>query len=192
MSVKSQTKLISDLANKVRKSDHSAYNRLFNLLWEQLFVFAQSIIMDENKAKDLVQEVWIDYWNRREKIEIKNIKSYLYQAVRYKIYNHFRDNNFNTVQLSIINEIYTNSIVEEQCDLAETLLIVNNSIKNLPLRCREIFTLSKLEGVPNIEIANRLGISKRTVENQLSIALKVVKEKIKSAYILVFILHFFL
>ena len=128
----------------------------------------------------------------REKIEIKNIKSYLYQAVRYKIYNHFRDNNFNTVQLSIINEIYTNSIVEEQCDLAETLLIVNNSIKNLPLRCREIFTLSKLEGVPNIEIANRLGISKRTVENQLSIALKVVKEKIKSAYILVFILHFFL
>jgi len=192
MSVKSQTKLISDLANKVRKSDHSAYNRLFNLLWEQLFVFAQSIIMDENKAKDVVQEVWIDYWNRREKIEIKNIKSYLYQAVRYKIYNHFRDNNFNTVQLSIINEIYTNSIVEEQCDLAETLLIVNNSIKNLPLRCREIFTLSKLEGVPNIEIANRLGISKRTVENQLSIALKVVKEKIKSAYILVFILHFFL
>jgi len=192
MSVKSQTKLISDLANKVRKSDHSAYNRLFNLLWEQLFVFAQSIIMDENKAKDVVQEVWIDYWNRREKIEIKNIKSYLYQAVRYKIYNHFRDNNFNTVQLSIINEIYTNSIVEEQCDLSETLLIVNNSIKNLPLRCREIFTLSKLEGVPNIEIANRLGISKRTVENQLSIALKVVKEKIKSAYILVFILHFFL
>ncbi len=180
MVIKSEIEQIAELASKVRKSDDVAFNKLFHLLWEQLFVFAQSIIMDEDKAKDIVQEVWIDYWNRKSKIKNKNIRAYLYQAVRFKVYNHFRDNNFNRVHISVINELKINSKIEEQHNLEDTLLLVNDSMKNLPLRCKEIFTMSKLEGITNSEIAKQLGISKRTVENQLSIALKVVKRTLKN------------
>jgi len=181
MVIKPQVLQIADLAYKVKKSDSTAFNKLFNLLWDQLFVFAQSLLMDQDIAKDIVQEVWIDYWNRRQKIEIKNIRSYLYQAVRFKIYNHFRDTNFNTVQLAVINEVYTTSDTEQQSDLEDTLRLVKQSTKDLPLRCKEIFTLSKFEGITNDEIANRLGVSKRSVENQLSIALKVVKKSLKGS-----------
>ena len=185
MTNKTEIKQISDLANKVLKSDNGAFNKLFELLWEPLFVFAQSIIMDEDGAKDIVQEVWIDYWNRRRKIENKNIRAYLYQAVRYKVYNHLRSNNLNTIQLSVINELRMNSKVEEQYNFENTLLLINNSMKNLPARCKEIFILSKIEGINNDEIAKRLGVSKRTVENQISIALKTVREKLKSNYNLI-------
>jgi len=181
MIIKSHLLQIADLAYKVKKSDTTAFNKLFKLLWEPLFVFAQSLTMDQDIAKDIVQEVWIDYWNRRQKIEIKNIQSYLYQAVRFKIYNHFRDTNFNSVQLAVISEIYIASEIEQQSDLEDTLLSINKSIKVLPLRCKEIFRLSKFEGITNDEIATRLGISKRSVENQLSIALKIVKKSLKSS-----------
>lgn len=190
MSLKPEIKQISDLANKIRNSDDVAFNQLFNLLWEQLFVFAQSIIMDENQAKDIVQDVWIDYWNRRQKIENKNIRAYLYQAVRYKIYNYFRDNSLNTVQLDAIKELRTPSLIEERYNLEDTLSLIDYSMKNLPQRCKEIFILSKLEGVSNDEISKRLGISKRTVENQLSIALKIVKENFKRAYSLILVFYF--
>ncbi|MDD7885392.1 RNA polymerase sigma factor [Flavivirga sp. 57AJ16] len=185
MVIKPEIKQIEDLAGKVRESDKRAFNKLFNLLWEQLFVFAQSIIMDESKAKDIVQEIWIDYWNRRHNIENKHIRAYLYQAVRYKIYNHLRDSKYNNVQLAVINELPINSKIEEHYNLEDTLFLVNDSIKNLPLRCKEIFTLSRLEGIPNSEIAERLGISKRTVENQISIALKAVNKNLKKTFKLV-------
>ncbi|ALJ05371.1 RNA polymerase subunit sigma-24 [Pseudalgibacter alginicilyticus] len=177
-----------ELAKHIANSDEVAFSRLYNRLWEKLYVFAQSIIMDENDAKDIIQEVWLDYWKRRNEICTDFIEAYLYQAVRYKTYNVLRDAKFNKVQLEVSNEVLTDSIVELNHDLEETNLRLNSYITKLPTRCREIFTLSRYEGFNNEEIAHKVGVSKRTVENQISIALNLIRKNMEKIIYLLFIL----
>ncbi|UMB52578.1 RNA polymerase sigma-70 factor [Lutibacter sp. A64] len=174
-----------ELANRIANSDQTAFNILYNKLWEKLYVFSQSIIMDEAEAKDILQEVWIDYWNRRKEISIKhNIEAYLYQAVRYKTYNILRNKKFNTIQLEVSYELSVDASIELNYDLEETHLRLNNYISKLPSRCQEIFTLSRNEGLSNKEIADKIGISIRTVENQISIALNSIKKNMEKAVLL--------
>ena len=141
-----------------------------------MYVFASSLVMDQDVAQDIVQEVWMDYWKRRDKIDPQYVKPYLYKAIRNSTYKHFRDTKLNAVQLEALQSVGSRPEIEQQYaaeDLGTSLLTI---IQGLPSRCQEIFKLSKLEGMGNDEIAHALGISKRSVENQLSIALKKIKE----------------
>lgn len=184
---------IFSLAEKVKNSDQKSFNKLFDLLWEPLFVFAKSLIGEEEKSKDIVQEIFIDYWNRREVIENTNIKSYLFKAVKHHVYNHFRSHHFTPLQLEIIQELPTVSQIDENYDLESLQQVVNTEINKLPERCKQIFSLSKLEGYNNEEIAAKLGISKRSVENQLSQALKIVRpalqKVISTALVIIFLTY---
>ena len=151
---------------RIQQGDRLAFQKLFDLLWKPLYIYAQSIVMDEEAAKDLVQEVWIDYWR---------------QAVRYKVYNYLRDRKFNTVQIEVIEDLLTDEIViDDPATLQENFFTtqskLNRVLKSLPQRCREIFCLSREEGMTNTEIAIHYGISKRTVENQNTFALKKLRE----------------
>ena len=181
----------TELAKRITNSDEIAFSCLYNKLWVKLYVFAQSIIMDEAEAKDILQEVWLDYWNRRKKTDVNNIEGYLHQAIRYKTYNILRDKKFNNVQLEVSNELPTDAVVELNHDLDATNFRLNHCIEKLPPRSRKIFILSRYDGLNNEEIATKIGISKRTVENQLSIALKLIKNNMEhiSTFILI-ILNF--
>lgn len=170
------------LHQQIQQDDRKAFRRLFDLLWKPLYVFAQSVLMDEFVAKDIVQEVWIDYWNRRKNIENVCIQAYLFKAVRYKIYNHLRNNKLNSVQLEAIQSITVDPEIVLAQDLESTQRKINSTLKKLPLRCREIFNLSRQEGMTNKEIAIHYGISKRTVENQLTFALKKIRETLLSFF----------
>lgn len=143
-----------------------------------MYVFANSLVMDESIAQDIVQEVWLDYWKRRAKIDPQYIKPYLYKAVRNRVYKHFRDHHtkLNEVQLEVIHSIVTLAEIEEYYVLEDLNSSISTILQKLPKRCQEIFKLSRLEGLDNNEIALHIGISKRTVENQLSIALKKIRE----------------
>ena len=90
---------------RIQQGDRLAFQKLFDLLWKPLYIYAQSIVMDEEAAKDLVQEVWIDYWKRCKSIQNIAIDAYLRQAVRYKVYNYLRDRKFNTVQIEVIEDL---------------------------------------------------------------------------------------
>lgn len=171
---------IKNLADKVILSDKVAFSKLFDLLWDDIYIFAKLLLMDEDRAKDIVQEVWIDYWERRQKIKNDDIKAYLFQATRFKIYNYFRDNKLNKVQLSVIKEISEPSQSDTDHDLIHTTFSIDGAINRLTPKSREIFQLSKIEGLNNQEISSQLGISYRTVENQLSLALKKIKEDLNS------------
>ncbi|MCK0132004.1 RNA polymerase sigma-70 factor [Flavobacteriaceae bacterium F08102] len=168
-----------ELAKRIANSDKIAYTRLYNRLWKKLYVFAQSIIMDEVESKDILQEVWLDYWNRRKVISSDHIEAYLHQAVRYKTYNVLRDKKFNKVQLAVCNELSITSAIELNHDVDEINFHIKNYITKLPSRCREIFTLSRDEGLSNEEIADKVGISKRTVDNQLSLALNSIRKNME-------------
>ncbi|MGS2761558.1 RNA polymerase sigma-70 factor [Sinomicrobium sp. M5D2P9] len=169
---------IEKYAGQVRNSDRNAFNNLFALLWEPMYIYAASIVSDSAVAEDLVQEVWIDYWQRREEVQIRNIKPYLYRAIRYRCYNVLRDSKFTAIQIETANTITTPAETELEEDFTELSKRIQVIISELPQRCQEIFTLSRIHQFSNKEIAKKLQISQRSVENQLSLALGKLRREL--------------
>lgn len=169
---------IIKLAEKVKKSDSKAFSTLFDLLWGSMYGYAASIIMDDNIAKDMVQEVWIDYWKRRANIETHHIKAYLYKAIRNRCYNHLRDSKFNEIQIEAANMVFMASEIEQEEDVVELTKKIDQILSSLPSRCQEVFGLSRIDNINNKEIAEKLNISQRSVENQISTALSKLRKEL--------------
>ncbi|RUA15645.1 MAG: RNA polymerase sigma-70 factor [Flavobacteriia bacterium] len=174
------------LAKMINQSDRNAFNSLFGMLWEPMYIYASSLVMNDSTAKDLVQEVWIDYWQRRETIEVQNIKSYLFKAIRYKCYNALRDMKFNKIQIEVAHSVYIDSEVEMEADLADLSKRIDETISGLPKRCQEVFILSRVNHINNKEIAEKLNISQRSVENQISFALRKLRKELSTVKALFF------
>ncbi|RAV27792.1 RNA polymerase sigma-70 factor [Sinomicrobium soli] len=177
--MKEDIKKYSILSEKIKQSDHKAYIELFNMLWEPMFVYARAILGDDDLAKDLMQNVWASYWVKREKMEVINIKAYLFISLRNACYKSLSKDKIRTEQLEVIKEIqfdHNENSDTTSCSYDELTESITRSLENLPQRCKEIFEMSRLNGISNKEIASELKISKRTVENQLSIALKKVRK----------------
>jgi len=170
-----------------------AFRKLFDLFWEPMFQNAISRVKDAAIAKDIVQNIWVVIWQQRQTKEIKNFEAYVSKAVRYGCYKYFRDNRFNNAQLQIIESLepIIESNIEEQIDFEETQNLIDKALKDIPPRCRQIIKLSYLEEVSNEDIAFRLGISKKSVENQKSRALNLIRENLNIARFILFSFYFF-
>ncbi|BFP39402.1 hypothetical protein FGF1_02470 [Flavobacteriaceae bacterium GF1] len=164
------------LAEGIKNSDRKSFNALIDLLWEPMMGYAASMLMDDHIAKDLVQDVWADYWQRKQELDIHDIKAYLYKAVRYRCYNYFRDRKFNETQLEAAHSIFVAPDVEQHEDSIELSRRINGTIQSLPKRCQEVFILSRINNFSNGEIAKKLNISQRSVENQISLALRKLRK----------------
>ncbi len=172
--------IVFSLTKRIKENDEKAFQDLFNLFWEPMFKIAMGILQDEDIAKDTLQEVWVDFWQRRMKISNSNIKAYLKQAIRYKAFNELRNRPLNDVQAAFIENLENNYQTDDLLILEETQNNISAAMENLPKRSREIFLMSREENLSNTEIANQLHISKRTVETHISIALKSFRMKLSS------------
>lgn len=181
------------LCAHLKNGNQKAFKTLFEQYWEGMFLKANSILRDREVAQDIVQEIWIKLWNQREELEVVNFESYIFQSVSYGCFKYLRDNKFSTSQLQIIDSLpIASSDVENQHNLEATLKIIDKSLNDLTPRCQQIFRLSRMEDATNEEIALKLGISQRSVENQVSIALKVIKQHLATPHIISFLYFLFL
>lgn len=171
-----------ELMDRIKNSDETAFSILYDRLWESMYTKAFAILKNEAQAKDIIQEVWISLWERRMLIENYNIEGYLFNSIRFKIYNLFRDskNKVSLVEefLDYFNNSKSNNNIEDVLNLKETQTLINASIQSLPNKCRRVFELSRFHGMKNSEIANEMNISQRTVETHISNALKVLKKTV--------------
>ncbi|MCF7567983.1 RNA polymerase sigma-70 factor [Sabulilitoribacter arenilitoris] len=167
---------------RIKNSDHHAFKLLYDRLWESLYVRAFSILGDKNIAKDIVQEVWISFWERRAEISNDNIEGYLLRAVRFKVYNEFRNSKYKNKLIGEFLQSYKPNLktnnVEQTIQLKDTEKAILEAVNSLPNKCKRVFELSRFEGMKNEEIAQKLNISKRTVETHISNALKVLKNNV--------------
>ncbi|WP_236636796.1 RNA polymerase sigma-70 factor [Sinomicrobium soli] len=176
-----------------RDGSQKAFRVLFDQYWETMFRKANSILRNREVAQDVVQEIWINLWHQRTQLEITNFEAYIFRSVRYGCYKYLKNNKFNTTQLQIIDSLsLTRPDIENRHNLEWTEKEINRSLNELSPRCQEIFRLSKMEGATNEEIAFKLGISKRSVENQVSLALKTVRQHLTTLHITSLFLYFFL
>jgi RNA polymerase sigma-70 factor (ECF subfamily) len=167
-----------DLWLAVRNDSESAFAALFERYWDKLYATAFRYTKDHEFSEELVHDIFLSLWTRRKALEINVFQNFMLKAVRYQIYNDLRTAKLPLVQLNDWQqENYGWEANKGSEHIAEEELVQQlfKCLEHLPRRCQEIFRLSRINNLSNQEIASQLGISKRTVENQLSISLKHLK-----------------
>lgn len=180
------------LIESLKNGDERAYAFLIDSYHHKLCVYANSLVKNIYSAEDIVQNVFIKVWEQRERLKSDHaIKSFLYKLV----YNEFIDLYRKNQSLFSLEKSYydaLNSIVleDDSESLQRVINVVNKEIQSLPPKCKEVFILSKKEGLTNIEIAEHLDISIKTVEAQITKAFSILRssldEKIKTFLFLLF------
>ena len=181
--------LLSDteLQKKLQRQDQLAFEVLFDRYWKRLYSFAFKIYKKEAICEDIVQEIFISLWEKSINTNIVNLEGYLLRAVKYKVANYIRDLKFDSGHLEILQNIPHPSKTDKHLVYQEFEAGIFMEIKKLPPRSQEVLILSRLEYYTNIEIAQKLGLSVRTVEKHISDALKLLKMKIDPYQFSVFI-----
>ncbi|MFH2142332.1 MAG: RNA polymerase sigma-70 factor [Bacteroidota bacterium] len=177
------------------KLDKKSFEALFREYFVPLCSYARKFIYDMDSSKEIVQDVYINLWEKRDTIEMdKSVKSYLYTSVHNRCLNHIRDNKkFDKGNIRIEHTHYDREWVDnDKLVEAENENKIMNSINSLPQKCREIFILSRFEQLKYNEIAEKTGISVKTVEAQMSKALKLLRENLSEFLVifLIFIIQF--
>jgi len=157
--------------------DEGSFERLFRELFPSLMVFALKILASDDDAREVVQNVFINLWERREDLDLStSLKSYLFTSVHNRSLNLIRDNRkFARVEIPEWEGDPDPGTRMESEELEERIMEV---IGSLPEKCRVVFTMNRFDGLKYGEIAERLGISVKTVENQMSKALKILRQKL--------------
>lgn len=157
--------------------DSSSFEELFKNYFTPLMFFARKILVDEDDAREVVHKVFITLWEKRENINLDtSLKSYLFTSVHNRSLNVLRDRKkFSDEELPEVAGDWDVSTQIESMELEEK---IQEAIQNLPDKCRQIFELNRFEGLKYREIAHKLNISVKTVENQMSKALKILREKL--------------
>lgn len=158
------------LLDLLQADDTHALAAIYDRYWSKLYLQAYNVIRDRYVSEDIVQEIIVQLWMKRSVIQIKCLDAYMYTAVRYQVFKAIRSGR---VIESLTTE--THSVVNDADELLmekDILKLLDEGVSKLPVKCREIFTLSRKDHLSTKEIATRLGIAPKTVENQLTIAIR--------------------
>ncbi|MCQ2236293.1 MAG: RNA polymerase sigma-70 factor [Bacteroidales bacterium] len=190
----------SRLTTLIAQGSESAFRELYDNYYTQLSVYANKILDDLDVSLDIVQGIFVDLYSEREKLtSVGSIRSYLYQSVHNRCLNELKHQKVvqrhqkETLQEkgvkmesagatisdndeSAASDMTLDFTPEELMEYAELQNKVEEAIAALPAQCQRIFRMSRMEEKTNDEIAAELGISKRTVETQISQALKQLRE----------------
>lgn len=192
MDTNNQTKELF-LFEEMKRGKEYAFDFFFNYYYPGLCVYAQKMVsLPEDEARDVVQDVFVKFWKDREKLDVLfSIRSYLFVSVKNKCFDLLRKKNRNIKLQEITDQHDVTDESFESFVLSELESLFNNSLTKLPERCREIFELSRLHGLKNREIAAKLNLSEKTVENQITKAIHTLKEELKDFLPLLVLFDFF-
>ncbi len=166
---------------ELASGNKQAFEWLF-LSWQPKLVdFFTRLIGDGHTASDYAQDVFYDVWTCRRKFkEVVSFSAYLFQMARFKCYNHF---DRQAVRKRFWSETLKSkpeaASLEKDLYADETESLIWKTVNRMPEKRRKVFVMSRLQGVPNDQIASKLGISKRTVENHITAALSELRKAIK-------------
>jgi RNA polymerase sigma-70 factor (ECF subfamily) len=153
------------------------FEEMYKAHYDALRNSAQHIIGDNDASHDIVQEVFLKLWHRREELNfILNQKAYLFKSVINASITYLEKNKKIVPFLEM--EIESPRNADSKMLLKELEVKVQLALNNLPPKCKAVFVLSRFEELKNKEIAELLGLSLKTVENQMGIAIKKMREEL--------------
>ncbi len=183
------------LITNLSKGKRTAFNQIYQLYSNRIYRFSRKLHLNHEEAEEVLQDVFLTIWERRLLIDPgKDFKAYIFKIAKSIIIKNFKKK-----ALFFAYENYVKGVEHLQDYSTENLIhyrdileILEKEIGNLPPARKEIFNLSRVEGLSNQEIAEKLGITRRTVENQIYRTLKLLKDRIQASSFLfvLYLIHF--
>jgi RNA polymerase sigma-70 factor (ECF subfamily) len=167
------------------------FEKLFKEYFPALTQFARKYVYDFEMAKDIVHSVFIKMWEKWEALDTDNdLSAYMYRSVQNKCLNHLRDTGKKPTEQLPEHDHQLAVYIEARDYLEEREL--ENKIREgfdlLPEKCRQVFEMNRFEDLKYKEIAQKLNISVKTVENQIGKALKILREHLSDHLIIIYVL----
>ncbi|WP_214227389.1 sigma-70 family RNA polymerase sigma factor [Pedobacter sp. B4-66] len=170
--------------------DLKSFEYIYIQHWEKLYAFCFKMTCDDYVSQNIVQDIFTDLWGRRDKVQILSIENYLFRAAKNQVLKEYRKKRFDTV---VLEEKFENYLVENTPSLEPELLAkLYSLLEHLPEKRKEILIMNKLEEMDIAQIAAKLNLSKQTVKNQVSSALKQLRLHAGETFLLIFALGIYL
>lgn len=185
----------TEIVKAIREGNEQAFEQLFRAFYERLCQYAHSIIKDADDAEEVVQTIFLNLWEKRNDFEIAlSLKAYLYRAVHNHCLNRIKHLNVREAhksyslyyqadaQESIMEAIYGNELEDR----------IERAVSGLPEQCQRVFRMSRFDELKYQEIADELGVSIKTVENQIGKALRILRSELTDYLPVIFLYLFFI
>ena len=183
-----------NLINEIRKGNTQAFARVVQYYYKDIVLFAASWLRGEQEAcEDIVQEVFINIWSAHHELpEMISMKPYLLKAVQNRCMNHLRHFKIKNkyLELSSLSFNEVSKETEEYILFSELHLRLQDALSHLSPIQRQCFEMNRIEGMKQVQVAEKLGMPLRTVEKRIAEALKILKFHLKEYYLLVCYYYF--
>jgi len=171
----------SDILLAIRQGNERVFETVFKKHYQALCNYACGILKDMDDAEEVVQSIFLKFWEQRAEIEINvSLKSYLYRAVHNTCLNRLKHLKIQETYRQYVGDYLENThdSATDILDKVELESRIGDALEKLPEQCRLIFKMSRFEELKYQEIADRLGLSIKTVENQIGKALKIMRTEL--------------
>ncbi|MDN5288819.1 MAG: polymerase sigma-70 factor [Mucilaginibacter sp.] len=169
----------NELWDAVVSDNSRAFVVLYNRYWKKLYKTANYYLKDETAAEEITHDVFVALWTRRKYLKIQNFQNYIHVTARYHVFKHLKAAKVNCIeyidQFTLTDDVVVYNTADSKLEYEGFESELAQILRKLPRRCQEIFWLSRVENLSNDEIADKLHISKRTVENQITLALRFLR-----------------
>ncbi|WP_430813685.1 RNA polymerase sigma factor [Carboxylicivirga sp. RSCT41] len=179
------------LVKRLSKGDVKAFDKLFELYSSRLYAFALKYLKSDVDAEGLVQEVFIKIWKKHQELDSnKSFKSYLFTIAFNHIKKQFEKRQLIYGMVDVLAPDLADNSTEKGIVYRSVLHQIIDLLNELPEKKRKIFEMSRFEGLPSKEIAHRIGLAPKTIDNQISEVIHYLKERVDISDIAVALLLF--
>lgn len=179
-----------EITRRLKEGDQKAFEIIFHAFYGALVNFSDDYLHDRETSRNIVQTVFMKLWEKRDSIiETESLKSYLYTLTRNETISHLRhlkvSRRFTAASQAAMEDLQLNQDALESLDFSGIDLgmiekVILDTLDTMPERCREVFILSRYEGLKNQEIASKLDISLKAVEGNITRALRIFRFKLRN------------
>jgi RNA polymerase sigma-70 factor (family 1) len=168
-----------ELVALLRLGEDAALSELYRRYWQPLYISVNNILKDRQPSEDIIQEIFIKLWDKRETIEIQiSMKAYLFASCRYEVFRLIRSQKVSVDIFDDLQERLQEPSAYGSLEHKELIQQINSIVEQLPEKCKEVYKLSREENLSHKEIAERLNISTKTVENHITRALTQLRSSL--------------
>ena len=178
------------LLSLLKAGDESAFAQIYKRYWKKLIAVGYHHTKDKALAEEIVQEIFVGLWSRKDKVAIESIEGYLATAVKFSVFkSYYRQKRRNQLESESPN-IDSSTVTEQQIEARFTQEYIDGLVEQLPQKCKLVFKYSRNSGLSIPEIAREMGIAEKTVESHLTKGLKMLRFNLRRAGFLLLVLLF--